>query len=62
MHVIFTGIIALMYVELVISVLMIGLGICLIIGINHVCRISSLTYEVTKVILQQMFLLYATHY
>jgi len=34
--VIFAGIIPVMWIELVISVLMIGLGICLIVGINYV--------------------------
>jgi len=34
--VLFIGIIPVMWVELVISVIMIGLGVCLIIGINHV--------------------------
>ena len=32
------GIIPIMWIELVISVLMIGLGICLLVGINHVCK------------------------
>jgi len=40
------GIIPIMWVELVISVAMIGLGVCLIIGINHV-RKSLLTLIVS---------------
>jgi len=34
----FTGIIPIMWVELVLSVLMIGLGVCLVVGINYVCN------------------------
>jgi len=45
-----------MWVELLLSVLMIGLGVCLIIGINHVCY-SLLPYVVNwwKLFVQNCF-------
>jgi len=43
------GIIPIMWVELVISVLMIGFGIILIVGINHVCIGLVLYSSVTEI-------------
>jgi len=40
------GIIPIMWVELVISVLLIGLGVCLLVGINYVCK--NLLLQLTK--------------
>ena len=44
--VVFVGTIPIMWVELVLSVLLIPLGICLLVGINHVC--NSLLLQLTK--------------